>query len=69
MCGLAAFFQPGRRFADDLLQGVSEDLYHRGPDSAGIENEAGLALVFRRLSILDPTPAADQPMLRQHCAH
>ena len=62
MCGLAAFFQPGRRFADDLLQGVSEDLYHRGPDSAGIENEAGLALVFRRLSILDPTPAADQPM-------
>ena len=62
MCGLAALFEPGRRFHDELLGGISNDLYHRGPDSAGIANEPGYALIFRRLSILDPTPVADQPM-------
>ena len=30
--------------------------------SGGLINEPGVALVFRRLSILDPTPRSDQPM-------
>jgi asparagine synthase (glutamine-hydrolysing) len=62
MCGLAALIEPGRRFDAALLAAVGEDLRHRGPDSDGIVNEPGVALVFRRLSILDPTPRADQPM-------
>ena len=62
MCGLAAFFSPGRVFGDALLAGADSDLRHRGPDSAGRTVEPGWALVFRRLSIMDPTEAADQPM-------
>jgi len=62
MCGLAALFEPGRRFDPVLLAGIEEDLFHRGPDSGGCVSEPGLALVFRRLAILDPGSQADQPM-------
>ena len=62
MCGLAAFFSPGRIFPEALLNGADADLHHRGPDSAGRAAEPGWALVFRRLAIMDPTEAADQPM-------
>ena len=62
MCGLAAFFEPGRLFADEMLAGVEQDLFHRGPDSGGRVAEPGWALVFRRLAIIDPSHGADQPM-------
>ena len=62
MCGFAALFEPGRFFEPELLRAMDEDLFHRGPDSNGTTSEAGFALVFRRLAILDPTAAADQPM-------
>jgi asparagine synthase (glutamine-hydrolysing) len=62
MCGLAAFFEPGRSFPSDLLAGVEQDLFHRGPDSGGRAAEPGWALVFRRLAIMDPSHGADQPM-------
>ena len=62
MCGIAALFDPGRWFDPELLAAIDDDLYHRGPDSGGTAVDAGWALVFRRLAILDPTPAADQPM-------
>jgi len=62
MCGLAAFFEPGRTFPDDMLAGVERDLFHRGPDSGGHIAEPGWALVFRRLAIMDPGHGADQPM-------
>ena len=62
MCGLAALIEPGRHFDPALLEAIGEDLRHRGPDSGGLLSEPGVAFVFRRLSILDPTPRADQPM-------
>jgi len=62
MCGFAALVEPGRRFPETLLSKVEHDLHHRGPDSGGTLSETGVALVFRRLAILDPTPGADQPM-------
>ncbi len=62
MCGLAALFDPGRRFDPALLAGMEDDLFHRGPDSGGCISEPGFALVFRRLAILDPGLQADQPM-------
>lgn len=62
MCGIAAIFQPGRMFAKPLLDAIEADLYHRGPDSGGQLAEDGMALVFRRLSIIDPIPDSDQPM-------
>ncbi|MGB8274422.1 MAG: asparagine synthase (glutamine-hydrolyzing) [Alphaproteobacteria bacterium] len=62
MCGFAAFFEPERPFPDDLLAGADADLFHRGPDSGGRAREPGWALVFRRLAIMDPGHASDQPM-------
>jgi asparagine synthase (glutamine-hydrolysing) len=62
MCGLVALFEPGRRFDPALLAGMEDDLFHRGPDSGGCVSEPGLALVFRRLAIIDPGSQADQPM-------
>lgn len=62
MCGFAALFEQGRRFPAHLLDGIDCDLRHRGPDSARRLAEPGMALVFRRLAILDPKAASDQPM-------
>ena len=41
---------------------MESDIFHRGPDSGGILDEPGAAMVFRRLAILDPEAKADQPM-------
>lgn len=62
MCGLAAFFEPGRVFFPAFLDQVDRDLEHRGPDAGGRHQESGMALVHRRLSILDVREGADQPM-------
>ncbi len=62
MCGFAAFFQPKRKFSNNLLSLIDKDIFHRGPDSGGKLSEEGMGLVFRRLSILDPKESSDQPM-------
>ncbi len=63
MCGFAAFFDSRQLYSKSLLTSVADDLYHRGPDSAGFFSKPGGSLVFRRLSIMDPLPHSDQPML------
>ena len=48
MCGIAALFQPGRRFDDVLLQAMEQDLFHRGPDSGGtvsLEEPGGMEVL------------------------
>jgi asparagine synthase (glutamine-hydrolysing) len=62
MCGFAALFEPSRIFDPGLLAGIEQDLWHRGPDSGGMRSWPGAALVFRRLAIIDPQAASDQPM-------
>ena len=62
MCGLAAIVQAGRRFPAPLIEAIDADMFHRGPDSGGALVEEGVALVHRRLAILDPTAGANQPM-------
>jgi len=44
---------------------MGDRLFHRGPDDAGnwCDTGAGLAFGFRRLSIIDLSPAGHQPML------
>jgi asparagine synthase (glutamine-hydrolysing) len=67
MCGLAGILTTRADRRAGLLGAVTrmrETLDHRGPDDAGAwqDAEAGIALGFRRLSILDLSPAGHQPL-------
>lgn len=62
MCGLCGIVD----FDGDIEVGqvtqMTASLAHRGPDDVGTWDEPGIALGFRRLSILDLSPAGRQPM-------
>ena len=55
MCGIAGVLYADRsRLApESVLRAMSEAIAHRGPDDASFLSEPGLALVHRRLSIID----------------
>ncbi|HEX6911939.1 MAG TPA: asparagine synthase (glutamine-hydrolyzing) [Longimicrobium sp.] len=69
MCGFAGFVALGRDRTEEWLtatvRGMAGALRHRGPDDAGewTDPQAGVALGFRRLSIIDLSPAGHQPMV------
>ena len=65
MCGFATLFDAGRTFPQSLLSDIDRDLFHRGPNSGGQYVDTGLALIFRRLAILDPLARSDQPFWDQ----
>ena len=65
MCGIAGIISPDKSFIHrDPLKKMSDALAHRGPDGEGFwinkKNTAGLS--HRRLSIIDLSAAAAQPM-------
>jgi len=62
MCGIAGFFTPDEVFTREELSAMTECLVHRGPDARGFyfNNKAGFG--HRRLSIIDLSEAANQPM-------
>ena len=68
MCGIAGFLglpgALGENALRDLAQGAAARLALRGPDDEGIwlDAEAGVALVFRRLAIIDLSQEGHQPM-------
>ena len=74
MCGIAAVVTlPGATIAPDLLDRLDKMLAHRGPDGAGRATytrgatpsdaaTANVALMHRRLAIIDLDRRADQPM-------
>lgn len=63
MCGIAGWL--GSEIATEVVTRIGDTLVHRGPDDGGswIDADAGVALVHRRLSILDLSPAGHQPMV------
>ena len=68
MCGLAGFIDSAGNARETLQEQVSRmaaTLAHRGPDDKGawVDEAAGIALGFRRLSIIDLSSAAAQPMV------
>jgi asparagine synthase (glutamine-hydrolysing) len=69
MCGIAGFLTDASsglaRELADVSSAMDVCLQHRGPDDHGvwIDEECGVALVHRRLSILDLSPAGHQPMI------
>ena len=68
MCGLAGFVgarSGGLQTDLEVVAGrMADAVQHRGPDDKGVwaDPEAGIALGFRRLAILDLSPAGHQPM-------
>ncbi len=66
MCGITGYYSPERKILTQDLRRMSEVLSHRGPDADGMYSDDTVGLAHRRLSIIDLSHAADQPML-SHC--
>jgi asparagine synthase (glutamine-hydrolysing) len=62
MCGIYGALGTQSAETRDVRSILSRILRHRGPDDEGFEAGQGWALGFRRLSILDLSPAGHQPM-------
>jgi len=64
MCGIAGVVRQSGAIERDPSALLSDALAHRGPDGAGVWRSADghVALVHRRLAIIDPGPRAAQPM-------
>jgi asparagine synthase (glutamine-hydrolysing) len=66
MCGIAGFVDFKKSSSEETLGSMACAVSHRGPDGQGIyytnSPEAVIGLGHRRLSIIDLSHAADQPM-------
>ena len=66
MCGITGFLRMSSLSEmDQIVRRMTDSLHSRGPDDSGVwlDEEAGIALGHRRLSILDLSPAGRQPMI------
>lgn len=66
MCGISGFFCEKNKFSEADLRNMTNALVHRGPDASGFFIEGPVGLGHRRLSIIDLSEAANQPM-HSHC--
>lgn len=64
MCGIAGWVSPSGAVDSGVLTAVRDVLAHRGPDGAGtwLSSDRRVGLAHRRLSIVDLSEDADQPM-------
>ncbi len=67
MCGITGVFAYGRSgpaLDEALLVRMAESMAHRGPDDAGVylSSDLRVGFGFRRLAIIDLSPAGHQPM-------
>ena len=67
MCGIAGFLANDARAPADVRAAVrvADALRHRGPDASGSWASGPCALAHRRLSIIDLSPEANQPMTNE----
>ena len=70
MCGIAGLFNVSASLLErdaraTVLSAMATSIAHRGPDAAGEWHDAHgrCSLAHRRLSIIDLSDAANQPML------
>jgi len=63
MCGLGGEIVRGRPPDLQALARISDALAPRGPDGAGVWHQPGVALVHRRLKIIDLSERGAQPMV------
>ena len=75
MCGIAGILGRVDDFNRAALERMSAAIAHRGPDASGTwvstpdSRGRGALLAFRRLAILDLSPAGDQPMVDPVTGH
>lgn len=62
MCGIAGFYSFNQVFTRTELDTMTTTLAHRGPDASGFYSDDVCSLGHRRLSILDLSENANQPM-------
>lgn len=69
MCGLTGFVSLSKSVscveAQAIVTRMTSVIHHRGPNDEGFWHDPadGIALGFRRLAIVDPTPDGHQPMI------
>jgi len=65
MCGICGEISFTEKIGLNLVQGMMKDMKHRGPDDEGVfmNEQNSLSLGFVRLSIIDLSSNAHQPML------
>ncbi|MDO9000757.1 MAG: asparagine synthase (glutamine-hydrolyzing) [Bacteroidota bacterium] len=70
MCGISGFIDFNGSSSESILENISNTLLHRGPDAYGTnffqETTFQLGLGHRRLSIIDLSESAKQPMQYNH---
>ena len=66
MCGITGVIDFNKQSSNEVLLAMTNSLAHRGPDGSGVdlqsENEFQIGFGHRRLSIIDLTENAKQPM-------
>jgi len=62
MCGIAGYYSPKQTFTDQDIKRMTDTISHRGPDAEGFYSDHNVGLGHRRLSIIDLSAAANQPM-------
>ncbi len=65
MCGLSGMIKFSGNLERDIVKRMNETLIHRGPDDGGywFSDDGVTGLGHRRLSIIDLSPSAHQPMI------
>ncbi len=65
MCGISGFYDPSlsHEKADSVIESMLKSIAHRGPDARGTWWHEGLLFGHNRLSIIDLSHEADQPMI------
>jgi asparagine synthase (glutamine-hydrolysing) len=70
MCGISGFIDFSKKSSEEVLQAMTDTLYHRGPDASGNyfheDKVAQIGLGHRRLSIIDLSETGKQPMHYKH---
>lgn len=70
MCGISGFLDFEKKSSPVILEEMTNTLRHRGPDATACKlidaPSAQIGLGHRRLSIIDLSSAATQPMQYQH---
>ena len=62
MCGIVGIIGLNKEVSSSKIHDINKRIEHRGPDAEGFFIEDGIALGHRRLSIIDLSSGANQPL-------